>query len=275
MADDVHATALTPRPDVDVAKITPRPLDEGPIRGPLELDRAVLRPIRSGDAFAMTVQHLATAIRLGVLAHGATLPPERELAARLGVARVTLREAIGALREAHLIATRRGRGGGSVVVYEGVERVITRPDDGSDAEAPLPRGADLDALLDYQRILEPGAAALAASRALTAAQREALRQAASAVSRTSEPGWHRVADSRLLVTIAQVAASAPLLHAVVGTRGVVHRLLAARAPSLTRLEQPDHAALVDPVLAGDTELARLVARRICDRTAALLREDGS
>ena len=61
------------------------------------------------------MERLATAIRLGVYPYGSTLPPERELAARMGVSRATLREAIAALRTANLVRTTRGRGGGTVV----------------------------------------------------------------------------------------------------------------------------------------------------------------
>ena len=243
---------------------------------------AVLRPIRAGDAFEVTVDHLATAIRLGVFPRGAALPPERELAARLGVARVTLREAIAALREARLVQTRRGRGGGSVVVYDGVERVITRCDDGSDAEAYLPRGQELDALLAYRRIIEPGAAALAASIGLRAPHRTALVAALAAMAEASDPGTRRVAESRLHVTIAQLTGCAPLLDAVVRTRGVVHRLLAASAlpagsdgsdgsGGSNREWHAEHTALVDAVLAGEVDAARRASERQCDRTADLLR----
>ncbi len=75
------------------------------------LPEAVLRPT-PGNAFENTVEQLATAIRLGALADGEQLPPERELAERLGISRNTLREAIAALRESGLVATTRGRGGG-------------------------------------------------------------------------------------------------------------------------------------------------------------------
>ena len=80
------------------------------------LPDAVLRPA-SGNAFENTVEQLARAIRLGVLADGEQLPPERDLAARLGVSRNTLREAIAALRDSGLVTTRRGRGGGTTVTY--------------------------------------------------------------------------------------------------------------------------------------------------------------
>src|SRR3954471_12674143 len=77
------------------------------------------RPGRGGNAFEITVARLAQAIRLGLVPVGERLPPERELAERLQVSRVTLREAIAALREAGLLASRRGRSGGTFVVRSG------------------------------------------------------------------------------------------------------------------------------------------------------------
>ena len=50
--------------------------------------------MRPGNAFEDTVERLLQTIRLGVLQPGESLPPERELAARLGVSRDTVREAI-------------------------------------------------------------------------------------------------------------------------------------------------------------------------------------
>jgi len=79
------------------------------------LPEAVLRPVRGHHAFEACVEQLATAIRLGVYPRGTTLPSERVLSARLGISRATLREAMAALREAGLVETRRGRGGGTVV----------------------------------------------------------------------------------------------------------------------------------------------------------------
>lgn len=61
-------------------------------------------------------RRIADAIVLGVLAPGERLPSEAELARRFGVALVTAREGLGMLREAGLVATRRGREGGSFVV---------------------------------------------------------------------------------------------------------------------------------------------------------------
>src|SRR6195256_97354 len=78
-------------------------------------DAVVLRPVRTGNAFEETVERLLQAIPLGVAGRGERLPAERELAVRLGVSRVTLREAIRALAEAGYVESRRGRDGGAFV----------------------------------------------------------------------------------------------------------------------------------------------------------------
>src|SRR3954452_10532968 len=96
----------------------------------VSLSDVVLRPVRDGNAFESTVEHLAMAIRLGVFTEGERLPSERDLAERLKVGRATLREAIGALRQAGLVRTDRGRTGGTVVLYRGGPQVV----DGLDAE---------------------------------------------------------------------------------------------------------------------------------------------
>ena len=74
---------------------------------------ALLRPVRYGNAFEETVERLLATIRLGLLAPGECLPPERELALRLGVSRDTVREAIKSLSEAGYQVSRRGRYGGT------------------------------------------------------------------------------------------------------------------------------------------------------------------
>ena len=79
-----------------------------------------------GRAEAVTAR-LTDAISMGLLADGEQLPSEAELAGQFGVATVTVREALVALRQQGLLATRRGRGGGSFVIA---------PGDGSPASWP-------------------------------------------------------------------------------------------------------------------------------------------
>src|ERR1700756_1158257 len=76
---------------------------------------AMFAPVHSQTAFEETVERLGTAIKLGLLPPGTRLPAERELCAKLGIARSTLRQALVALAQSgHLHATR-GRGGGTFV----------------------------------------------------------------------------------------------------------------------------------------------------------------
>ena len=78
---------------------------------------AVFAQLAEAGRAEQVTRRLADAIVLGVLAAGERLPSEAELARRFGVALVTAREALGMLRQAGLVETRRGRDGGSFVVH--------------------------------------------------------------------------------------------------------------------------------------------------------------
>lgn len=230
------------------------------------LPDAVLRPRRGGNAFESTVEQLATAVRLGVFAHGEQLPPERELAGRLGVSRMTLREAIAALRDSGLVTTRRGRGGGTVVVYQGQAKVGPTP-------AGVRHGAALSDALDFRRVVEPGAAYLAAGRSLAADQRAWLTSCELEVRSAPDRAAHRVADSRLHLAIATLSGSPMLIEAVTRAQAALQELLAAIPvlPANISHSNAQHEAIVAAVLAGNAERARAVMEEHCDATSALLR----
>lgn len=230
------------------------------------LPDAVLRPLRGGNAFESTVEQLATAVRLGVFAYGEQLPPERELAARVGVSRMTLREAIAALRDSGLVTTRRGRGGGTVVVYQGPAQVSRDREGGR-------HDAELSDALDFRRVVEPGAAYLAAGRSLSADQRAWLTTSAQEVCSAPDIAAHRVADSRLHLAIATLSGSPMLIEAVTRAQSALRELLAA-IPVLQRNirhSNAQHGAIVAAVLGGDRDGARTHMEEHCDATSALLR----
>jgi len=228
------------------------------------------RPVRGGNAFEITVARLAQAIKLGLVSVGERLPPERELAERLQVSRVTLREAIGALREAGYLESRRGRSGGTFVV-----RAAGGPGDGPAADAAaLARemGDGLHDALDFRRVLEPGAAALAATRSLSASDRANLVGCLTA-SRDRDPATRRVNDSRLHLAIASASGSTSVAAAIADVQLRLDRLLAAIPVLRRNLDHSDtqHTAIVDAILGGDPQLARAAMEEHCDGTAALLR----
>lgn len=241
----------------------PHPSDEP------SLPAAVLRPA-AGNAFESTVEQLATAIRLGVFADGEQLPPERELASRLGVSRMTLREAIAALRDSDMVVTRRGRGGGTRVSWTG-GRPGTR---GPHRERSAPRrGAGLEDALVFRAVVEPGAAAAAARIPLAGDQRAWLVQCRTEVTDAPDEGAHRVADSRLHLAIATCTGSPMLVEAVTRAQAAMQELLAA-IPVLPRNiahSNAQHEAVVRAILDGDPDKARAAMNEHCEATAALLR----
>jgi GntR family transcriptional repressor for pyruvate dehydrogenase complex len=231
-----------------------------------ELSRGVLRPVR-GHAFESCVEQLATAIRLGVYPLNSSLPAERELAERLGVSRTTLREAIAALRTAGLVRTRRGRGGGTVVSH--------RPgSSGSGAPLDLERRGDRlrDALV-FRRIVEPGAAHLAASIELSDEQRALVTRAHDEVAAATDSAVHRQADSRFHLAVATVTNSSMTLRAVTEVQGDLHDMLTAIPVLDVNIAHSNsqHRALLRAILRGDPTRARRVMESHCDDTAALLR----
>ncbi|GAA0722069.1 FadR family transcriptional regulator [Dactylosporangium roseum] len=228
------------------------------------------RPVRGGNAFEITVARLAQAIRLGLVPVGERLPPERELAERLQVSRVTLREAIAALREAGFLESRRGRSGGTFVVRSAGD--ATPSQDRDAAELAREMGDGLHDALDFRRVLEPGAAALAATRALSAADRAHL-VACLAAARTRDPLDRRVNDSRLHLAIASASGSTSVAASIADVQMRLDRLLAAIPVLRRNLDHSDaqHERVVEAILAGDPAVARAEMEEHCDATAALLR----
>jgi GntR family transcriptional repressor for pyruvate dehydrogenase complex len=232
------------------------------------LPEAVLRPVRGHHAFEACVEQLATAIRLGVYPLGTTLPPERELATMLSVSRATLREAMAALREAGLVETTRGRGGGTVVTLK-----PRTPSARAAARVSPERRRDWLDALDYRRIVEPGAAYVAASLELTDVRRAHLERSQAAVTDAAKPAAHRQADSRFHLTIASLADSPRLIEAVTSVQATLHEMLLAIPVLHANIAHSDrqHAVVVKAILAGDADRARRAMEEHCDDTAALLR----
>jgi DNA-binding FadR family transcriptional regulator len=235
--------------------------------GAAGVDDALFRPVRTGNAFEETVERLLRAIKLGVVAAGERLPPERELAARLGVARATLREAIHALADAGYVASRRGRYGGAFVTEP-------RPSAGPGRPAEVARrlGEGLDDALTLRHVVETGAAEVAAQRTLTPGQRRHLadRLAETAAADLVE---YRRKDSRLHLAIAEVTGSASLTTAVADVRMRVNELLdeiPLLPPNLGH-SNAQHDAVVAAILGGDPQSARRAMAEHLDGTAALLR----
>ncbi|MFJ6651522.1 FadR/GntR family transcriptional regulator [Microbacterium sp. NPDC091313] len=227
-----------------------------------ELRRAVYRPVRQGNALEDTVARLVQTVRLGVVAPGESLPSERELAALYGVSRDTVREAIRELADAGYLESRRGRYGGTFIADP-----PPRP-----AEPPRVAAAELDDVLGMRRVLETGAARAAATRSLSAAERDALRARFEEAASADAAGYRR-ADTLLHLTIVELAGIPSLVPLAADNRARINAWLDT-FPLLPRnIEHSDvqHERIVAAILAGRADAA---AEAVLDHLAgseALLR----
>ncbi|MBM3107495.1 MAG: FCD domain-containing protein [Pseudomonas sp.] len=200
-------------------------------------------------------RRLVEAIELGLFAEGQQLPSETELAMQLGVATVTLREALVVLRQRGLIETRRGRNGGSFVCAP-----VELPEGLLLQRLREMSGPDLRDLGDEQMAISGTAARLAAQRgsreqyARIAQHIDTLKQAGTRLAR------HR-ADARFHIEVAAAAQSLRLTHAEMRLQSEVGELLwleAAGGGDVTVVEH-EHRAILEALLSNDTVLAGALA----------------
>jgi DNA-binding FadR family transcriptional regulator len=215
----------------------------------------VFAPVRSQTAFEETVERLGTAIKLGLLPPGTRLPAERELCAKLGIARSTLRQALVALAQSgHLRATR-GRGGGTFV---------------ADPQPP-PGPPPPDALAawrercDDRMAVEVGVAVLAAERA----ERDALTQLDELVialdGMLDDFSAYRQADVRLHVGLAEATGSPRLVTAMTEVQGAMTGLISLIAHPSEVLDSANaqHRRLLSAVRRRDeADAAREMAEHL-------------
>ena len=214
---------------------------------------AVFEPVQTATTLEETVERLGTAIRIGLLGPGARLPPERDLADQLGIARSTLRQALTSLTESGHLVAMRGRGGGTFV--------SDAPPLAESTRIELGAGHWRD-VLDYRIAVEVGTVVLAAERRQPE-DLARLREHVGAMREVGDFSEYRRADVFFHLGIAEAARSARLLSAMTEIQGQMSELIA-------------HIAHPAPVLARSNEqhaqLVRLLDRRDGIGGARLVRE---
>ncbi|MFI1467995.1 FadR/GntR family transcriptional regulator [Streptomyces wuyuanensis] len=226
---------------------------------------SVLRPVRGGNGFEEALEQILQVVRLGLVPGGERLPAERELAERMGISRVTLREVLKVLQEEGLVESRRGRYGGTFVLHrprtEGEEELRRRV-----------AAVDVEDTLRFREVLEVGAAGLCAAHRLSDEGAARLRTALAATHDAPLDDYRRC-DTLLHLTLAELSGSPTLTSQYAAVRATVNDLLDCIPLLVRNLEhsQQQHVALVEAVLEGEADAAREVMREHCEGTAALLR----
>jgi GntR family transcriptional regulator, transcriptional repressor for pyruvate dehydrogenase complex len=126
------------------------------------------------------IDSIRAMIRSGELTPGDRLPPEQELADRLGVSRGSLREAVRALSQINVLDVRRGDG--TYVASLAPSELLS----GMVFAMELLQAKDLDEVVEVRQLLLPPAAALAAQR-VTDEQLTEMRAVIDQLERATDP----------------------------------------------------------------------------------------
>jgi GntR family transcriptional repressor for pyruvate dehydrogenase complex len=224
----------------------------------------------------LAVQAIQSLIISGQLKPRDVLPPERQLAASLGISRASLREAIRALNTMNLVETRHG---GGTYVTSLDPRLLAQPINFLLQVDPT----SLSHLFDVRIVLEVGAARLAAPRITDTDLAHLEGLAAAAENALNEPSRYIDFDFQIHTAIVEATGN-PIylsLYRSIAELSIESRKRTARRAATRRRAHEDHLAIVaalhrrDPDAAGSAMHDHLTGMRR-DLQASLARpESGS
>jgi GntR family transcriptional repressor for pyruvate dehydrogenase complex len=201
------------------------------------------------------IESIREMIRSGDLSPGDQLPPEQELAERLGVSRGSLREAVRALTQINVLDVRRGDG--TYVTSLAPGELLS----GMVFAMELLQSQGLEEVLEVRRLLLPPAAALAAQR-VTEEQLAQMHAVVDQLERATEPDeiadLHRrfqalVGDATGNETLSSILRSLQL-------RGEnIRRAWLSSDPALRDVALAHQRMLLEALERGDSDMARSIA----------------
>jgi GntR family transcriptional regulator, transcriptional repressor for pyruvate dehydrogenase complex len=221
----------------------------------------VVRPIAFGtitrdtlpDQIAARLIALITERRLTA---GDRLPPERELAAAMGVSRSSLREALRALAMVGVVEMRHGDGTyltslETDKLLRPVSLVLSLSD------------SSLAELFEARKLVEPGLAALAALRIRDEAAAELCARADTSTVALEDPEAFMWADIELHALIAKAAANAVLTRLLdsIASMGIASRRRTGRLAAVREQSARDHREIAAAIAGHDAEAARAAMLR--------------
>ena len=208
--------------------------------------------LQQPKAHEYVAEQIRRHIALRLIAPGESLPSERRLAAMFGVGRPTIQQALKELSAARLVATRRGRRGGTFVSEPTEDPVVLD----ELVSRTLARREELEELLDYRRSVEPLISRLAAAlrqRKDLSAMRSALREMARA---SEEPEYMRF-DTEFHLAVARATQNRYFADAMESIRLQLNDALSLLPESETwhRRIGGEHEAIFDAINKRDARAA--------------------
>lgn len=165
----------------------------------------IFAPLGQASRSEQIVQRLSNAIITGLLGANEQLPNEADLAKKMGVSHITIREALNTLRANNLIHTIRGRNGGSFVCESSGElQTQLHPFKAISSDYISDLGEMHCAIISHSARL--------ASRRMTSADITRLREFVEALKSAGTPELKTQADMRCLLTLSASSQSARLAN---------------------------------------------------------------
>ncbi len=206
-----------------------------------------LRPVLRPRLYEQVVSQIQEWIAENGLEVGDRLPPERELASRLGVSRATISQALVAMEVVGMVSVRHGDG---VVLIE--------PAGSTKVVSALRRHAQqLPEIIEAREALETKLAALAAERR-TESDLAAIDEALEVMERDIAAGGRGVEGDELFHAAVTAAGHSPLLARLMAE--ISELIRETRIESLSQPDRPlnslrGHRRIADAIRARDGEAA--------------------
>lgn len=222
------------------------------------------------DSTALVIAFVRERIARGEARPGARLPPERELAAQLGVSRPTVRAGLRALAAMGVVESRHGSG---TYIPGGPPRLGTEP---LEFLADL-HGFTRDEMYEARRVLEVGVAGLAAERVTSDHLASLAEEVASLFASMHDPEAFLVHDIRFHRMVAQCAGN-PLLGSLVEMVSALYyerrRATATRATDRNLQDAAEmHRRIYQAIRARDAGQARQLMEEHLKTSAAYQAEE--
>jgi len=201
------------------------------------------------------IDSIRAMIRSGDLSPGDQLPPEHELAERLGVSRGSLREAVRALTQINVLDVRRGDG--TYVTSLAPSELLS----GMVFAMELLQSQGLEEVLEVRRLLLPPAAALAAQR-VTEDQLAQMHAVVDELERATDLDEIAHLHRRFQALVGDATgneALSSILRALQLRGENVRRAWLSSDPALRDVALAHQRMLLDALERGDSDMAKSIA----------------